>query len=93
MSHHSLGLEFLDAVVHLARHKGQWHDTRDVHFRAEDLDVETELLTHALDVLETLLVVGTRAADPDLDVVLVEERRDFAKSADDALECTGDLWK
>ena len=57
------------------------------------MHVETKLLADILDVLETLLVVGTGAADPDLDVVLDEERSDLAKSADDTLESGGDLGK
>ena len=57
------------------------------------MHVEAELDADGLDVLETLLVVGTGAADPDLDVVLDEERSDLAESADDTLESRGDLYK
>src|SRR5699024_4389770 len=44
------------------------------------------LFTNGLDVLQTLLVVGTSTADPDLDLVLVEGSGDLPQSADDTLE-------
>lgn len=62
-----------------------------MHLRTKDVHVEAELLADGLDVLETLLVVRTSATDPDLDLVLVEQRSDFAKCADDALESGCDL--
>ena len=77
----------------LAGHKGEGHDAGDVHLGTENVHVEAELDADGLDVLEALLVVGTGAADPDLDVVLDEERGDLAKSADDTLESGGDLWR
>lgn len=83
--------EFLDAVVHLARHKCERDDSRNVHFGAEHVHVEIELLANRLDVLETFLVVWTSTADPDLDLVLVEEWSDFPESADDTLESRCDL--
>jgi hypothetical protein len=70
--HPFLCLEFFDAVVHLTRHKSERNDPGHVHFRAEDVHVEIQLFTHSLDVLETFLVIGTGATDPDLDFVLVE---------------------
>jgi len=63
-----------------------------VHLRAEDLHAQAQLRADGFDVLETLLVVGTGAADPDLDLVLDEERGDFAEGADDTLECACDLF-
>jgi len=87
----NLTVELLDAVVVLARHKRKRDDTRDVHLGAENVHVEAELLADGLDVLETFLVVGTRAADPDLNLVLDKTAGNFAKSADDALECGSDL--
>lgn len=77
----------------LARNKRKRDDTGDVHLGTENVHVEAELDADGLDVLETLLVVGTGAADPDLDVVLDEERSDLAESADDTLESRGDLYK
>ena len=77
----------------LARDKRTRDDTRDVHLGTENVHVEAELDADGLDVLEALLVVGTGAADPDLDVVLDEERGDLAKSADDTLESGGNLNK
>ena len=88
-----LALELLDALVVLAGDKRKRDDTGDVHLGTKDVHVELELLTDGLDVLETFLVVGASTADPDLDVVLDEERSDLAKSADDTLESGGDLWK
>lgn len=55
------------------------------------MHVEAELLSDGLDVLETFLVVGSCATDPDLDLVLVEQRSDLAKCADDTLEGGCDL--
>ena len=63
-----------------------------MHLRAKDMHVQAELLADSLDVLEAFLVVGTGTADPDLDLVLVEEGRDFAESTDDTLECACDLF-
>ena len=71
--------------------QSQWHDTADVHLGAVDVHVESELLTHGLDVLETLLVVGAGTTDPDLDLVLVQDRGDFSQSANDTLEGGGDV--
>jgi hypothetical protein len=48
-------------------------------------------LADVFDVLETLLVVGAGTTDPDLDLVLDENGSNLAQSADDALECGGDL--
>ena len=64
-----------------------------MHLGAEDVHVEAELDADGLDVLEALLVVGTGATDPDLDLVLDEERGDLAESADDSLESRGDLLR
>ena len=76
----------------LARNKRKRDDTGDVHLGTENVHVEAELDADGLDVLETLLVVGTGAADPDLDVVLDEERSDLTESANDTLESGGDLY-
>jgi hypothetical protein len=62
-----------------------------VHLRAVDLHVEAELASNALDVLQTLLVVGAGTTDPDLDIVLDEERGDFPQGTDDTLEGRGDV--
>lgn len=79
------------ALLPLAGDESKGDDTRDVHLGTEDLALETELLYGGLDVLETLLVVGTSTADPDLDVVLDEERGNLADGADDTLEGRGDV--
>lgn len=75
----------------LARNKSERDDTGDVHLRTEDLHVETELDSDALNVLETFLIVGSSTTDPDGNLVLVEEGSDLTESADDTLECGGDL--
>lgn len=87
-----LALELLDALVVLARDKSERDNAGDVHLGAKDVHVEAELDADVLDVLETLLVVGTGAADPDLDVVLDEEGSDLTESANDTLESGGDLF-
>lgn len=58
-----------------------------MHLRAKHVHVEAQLLANGLDVLETLLVVGTSTADPDLDLVLVQDGGNFAESTDNTLEC------
>ena len=55
------------------------------------MHVQAKLNTDRLDVLETFLVVGTGATDPDVDVVLDEERCDLTDGADDTLERGCDL--
>lgn len=55
------------------------------------MHVQAKLDTDRLDVLETFLVVGTGATDPDVDVVLDEERCDFTDGTDDTLERGCDL--
>ena len=62
----------------LAWDQSQWHDTRNVHLWAIDMHIQAKLNTDILDVLETFLVVGTSTSDPDLDLVLDEERRYFS---------------
>jgi len=88
-----LALELLDTSVVLSRNESKRDNTGNVHLRTEDVHVEAELDADGLDVLETLLVVGTGAADPDLDLVLDEERGDLTKSADDTLESGSDLLR
>ena len=85
-------LEFFDAVVHSAGDEGERDDAGDVHFRTEDVHVEAELLAYGLDVLQTFLVVWTRTTDPDLNLVLVQQRCDLSEGADDTLESSGDLF-
>ena len=87
----SLTLKLPDAVVHLARYKREWHDTRDVHLWAKDMHVQPKLLTNILHVLETFLVVRSCTSNPDLDFVLIEERRDLANGTNDTLECACNL--
>lgn len=62
-----------------------------MHLGSVDVHVEAKLDTDGLDVLETLLVVGTGTADPDLDLVLVEDGGDLADGADDTLEGAGNV--
>lgn len=81
--------EFLD--VGLLALEGQRNDTTDVHLRAVDVHVKTQLNTGGLDVLETLLVVRTGTADPDLDLVLDEDRGDITDGTNDTLESAGNV--
>ena len=74
-------------------HKRQRHDPTDMHVGPIDMQVQPELGTDLLDVLETLLVVWPRATHPDGDLVLVEQRCDIAEGADDALERGGYVCK
>ena len=62
-----------------------------MHLRAEHFHGETEFYTDGLDVLETFLVVRTSTTNPDLNLVLNEERSDFTESTDDTLERRSDL--
>jgi hypothetical protein len=87
--HHRLTAELLDVRLLTKQSKG--NDTRDVHLRAVDVHVEIKLVTDGLDVLKTLLVVGTGTADPDLNLVLVEDDSDLTESTNDTLEGGGDL--
>lgn len=82
--------ELLD-IGGLARNKRQRDDTRDVHLWAVDVHVEAKLLTNTLDVLETLLVIGSGTTNPDLDLVLNKLGGNLPQGADDALECGGDI--
>lgn len=87
----ALCTELLDVGSVLARDEGKRDDTGDVHLGTEDVHVELELLTDGLDVLETLLVVRTSTADPDLDVVLDEERSNLTEGTNDTLEGRGNV--
>lgn len=71
--------------------QSQWHDTTDMHLRTVHLHVKVEFLTNGLDVLKTLLVVGTSTTNPDLHLVLVEDGSNLTQGADDTLECGGDV--
>lgn len=62
-----------------------------MHLGSVHVHVETQLLTDGLDVLQTLLVVGTGTTDPDLDLVLVQDGGNLTQSADDTLEGRGDV--
>jgi len=79
-------IKLLDTIVHPARHERQGHNTRDVHLRPKNVHAQPQLLADGLDVPQPFLVIGSRATDPDLDLVLEEEGRDFAEGADDAFE-------
>ena len=69
----------------------QRHNSADVHIWPVDVHVELEFFADGLDVLESLLEVGTGAADPDLDIVLDKSCRKFSKSANDTFECRCNL--
>jgi len=54
--------------------------------RSVDVHIQLQLLSSRLDVLETLLVVRTCTTNPDLNIVLDQDRGEFPKGADDTLE-------
>jgi hypothetical protein len=62
-----------------------------VHVRTVNVHVQAQLAGNVLDVLETLLVVGTSTTNPDLDVVLDKEACDLAEGLDDTLEGRGNV--
>jgi hypothetical protein len=62
-----------------------------VHIWAVDMHVELQLLTNSLDVLQALLVVWAGTTDPDLDLVLAQDRSELPECSNDALECRGDV--
>lgn len=69
--------------------ESEGNDAGDVHLGPKDVHVEMQLLADGLDVLEAFLVVGASSSDPDLGLVLDEDRGDFSEGADDALEGGG----
>lgn len=89
----ALTLKLLDTSVVLSGNESERNNAGNVHLGTEDVHVKAELDADSLDVLETLLVVGTGAADPDLDLVLDEERCDLTESANDTLESGSDLLR
>ena len=58
-----------------------------MHLWAINVNIELQLLADRLDVLETLLIVGTRTTDPDLDLVFDQLAADLSESSDDTLKC------
>ena len=57
-----------------------------MHLGAVYMHIELELRADCFDVLETFLVIGPRAANPDLHFVFDEGAGDFAEGANDAFE-------
>ena len=57
-----------------------------MHVRAIDVHIELQFLPDGLDVLQTLLIIGTSSTDPDLNIVLYKNRSKFTESTDDTLE-------
>lgn len=82
--------KFLD-MRRLSGHQGQRHDTTDVHIWTINMHVQLELLSNGLDVLQALLEVGTRSANPDRGLVLDQRRCKFSQSTNDTLESGSDL--
>jgi hypothetical protein len=62
-----------------------------MHLGSVHVHSETKLNTNVLDVLKTLLVVGSGTTDPDLDLVLDKKGSDFSNCADNTLESGGDV--
>ena len=85
----TLSSKLLD--IRLLTQQRKRHNATDVQLRSVDMHVQFQLLTDRLDVLQSLLVVGTRATDPDLDLVFVQDGSDLAEGADHALEGRRDV--
>lgn len=62
-------------------------------FRSVNMHVEFQLLPNRLDILQTLLVVGSSTADPDLDFVLQEYLCELTESANNTLEGGSNVLK
>ena len=83
----SLRPKLLHVSFVLARKKCQWHDTTHVHLRAIYMHIQLQLGADCLDVLEAFLVIGPRATNPDLYLVLDEGARNFTERPNDTFEC------
>ena len=75
----------------LARDKRKRDNAGDVHLGAEDVHVKAELDADGLDVLETLLVVGSTTTDVDADLVVGERRLVLLEGTNDTLESGSDV--
>ena len=85
----NLSTELLN--IRLLTQQRKRHNTTDVQLRSVDMHIQSELLTGRLDVLQSLLVVGTSTTDPDLNLVFVQNGGDVTESANDTLESRGDV--
>ncbi len=65
-----LSSKLLNIALIFPRHKRQRHNTRNMHLRSKDVHIELEFFAYGFDVLESFLVIGSRATDPDLYFVL-----------------------
>ena len=84
--------ELLDCFLALlAGHKGQRHDTTDMHVWTIDVHVELQLCSYCFDILQTLLIVGSCTANPDLNLVFNQCGCVFSESTNDTLERRCDL--
>jgi len=81
-----LRAKFLHVAFVFARKKCQWHDTTDMHLRAIYMHIQLQLCTNGLDVLETLLIIGSCTTNPDLHFMFDKSTRDFAERANNAFE-------
>lgn len=66
--------------------KSHWYYSRNMAFRPVDVHVKLQLLPDGLDVLQTLLVVGSSAADPDLNFVLHQYLSELTERTYNTLE-------
>lgn len=56
------------------------------------MHVQLEFLADGLDILQTLLIVGTCSTNPDRGLVLNQCGCEFPQGANDTLESGSDLW-
>lgn len=84
-------LELFDVFFPLPRCQGQRYNTADVHIGTINMHIKLQLLANGLDVFETLLIIGSRSTNPDLNFVLDERAGDLSQCANDAFKCRCNL--
>lgn len=94
-THDTININSIHAYIHLRTKllhvrlltlQRQRDNPTHVQLGSVHMHIQIQLLTHRLDVLQSLLVVGPRATHPDLDLVLVQDGGHLAQGTDDALE-------
>lgn len=66
--------------------ESHWYYSRNMAFRPVDVHVKLQLLPNGLDVFQTLLVVGSSTADPDLNFVLHQYLSELTERTYNTLE-------
>ena len=70
------------------RHKAERHGNHrsDVRLRAVDLEAQAKPVARSLHLAQALKIVGAGAADPDLDLVLLDVCSELLQGLDEALD-------